>query len=280
MGTEVDEGSRYDDIADGYARWWGPVIAPAALALLDRVAGALGDATDVIDVGTGTGTLALAALERWPQLRIAGVDGSAEMAALADAEADRRWRGTARARFRTIVALADRIPLEAATADVVISSFVYQLVPSRHRALVDARRLLRPGGTIGYVTWLRGGPPSAVDAVVDEVFERFGFDPREPDLRPGELASPAAAATGLRRAGFRAARAEPGMLEHRWGPTEIVGFLEHFDETSTFDELEAAARTDLRATLLERVAGLSEDDRALRMPVVYATARAGGRGPR
>ena len=273
MDRAEDQAARYDRIADGYARWWAPVIAPAALDLLDRLAGPLAVATDVVDIGTGT--LALAAVGRWPHLRIVGVDASAEMAARAAAEADAQLADEARQRVQTIVAPADRTTLGAASADVVVSSFVYQLVPNRHRALVEARRLLRPGGTIGYVTWLRGGPASAADAAVDEVLERFGFDPREPDPDPGDLASPEAAAAGLRRAGFRAAHAEAGLLDHRWGPAEIVGFLEHFDETSTFEALEPDQRPELRDALLERLTSLSVDELALRLPIVYATALTG-----
>ena len=53
----------YDGIAAAYRDWWAPVLAPAAVRLLDRVDGLF--STDwrgtLVDVGTGTGTLALAA---------------------------------------------------------------------------------------------------------------------------------------------------------------------------------------------------------------------------
>jgi precorrin-6B methylase 2 len=60
----------YDDMAEGYARFWGPVIRPAAVQVLDLVASRLdsGDEAHVLDVGSGTGSLAIAALQRWPAI--------------------------------------------------------------------------------------------------------------------------------------------------------------------------------------------------------------------
>jgi ubiquinone/menaquinone biosynthesis C-methylase UbiE len=132
----TDQAERYDQVAAGYARWWAPVLAPAVERLIDR----LGDHVDggtarVIDVGTGTGQLALGAMERWPTLSVVGIDASREMCAVADAEADRRLTAGARHRFRTEVAFADRLPFDAGSFDLAASSFVLQLVPNRHRTL-------------------------------------------------------------------------------------------------------------------------------------------------
>ena len=33
----TEQAERYDRIADGYARWWGPIIAPAAVGVLDEI---------------------------------------------------------------------------------------------------------------------------------------------------------------------------------------------------------------------------------------------------
>src|SRR3970282_399380 len=86
-----DQGARYDRIAEGYARHWAPVIGPAAGRLLDHLAPMLpGGSADLLDIGTGTGTLALAALERWPGARVTGIDASSEMVGWAGTDADRR----------------------------------------------------------------------------------------------------------------------------------------------------------------------------------------------
>ncbi len=85
-----DVGAAYDQAAERYRDHWGPVIAATGLRLLDRVAPLLDSRADaeLVDVGTGTGLLAVAALDRWPALRAVGVDPSTGMLALARARAD------------------------------------------------------------------------------------------------------------------------------------------------------------------------------------------------
>lgn len=271
-----DQGTRYDRIAGGYARHWAPVIRPAAVRLLDELeARGVEGARALIDIGTGTGTLALAALDRWPAARVTGIDGSSEMAGWATREADQLLSPTERGRFTTLVALADRLPFPDGSFDLGMSSFVYQLVPNRAAAFREAQRVLRPGGTLGFVTWLRTDaeldPP---DQVLEEVLDEFGFEAPEPDSGRGDPPNPKAAADGLRRAGFHDVRARADALVHRWRPRAYVDFVEHFAEESLFDDLVERERMALRRRLLQRVGALSPRDLRLRLPIVYVTGRA------
>ena len=97
----------------------------------------------LLDVGTGTGTLAIAALERWPAIRVTGIDPSGGMLDLARRAAGERLDPDAAARFATNVAPADRLPFDDAAFDHSVSSFVLQLVRSRQAAL---REVLREAG--------------------------------------------------------------------------------------------------------------------------------------
>jgi ubiquinone/menaquinone biosynthesis C-methylase UbiE len=266
---------RYDELADGYARHWGPVIRPAAIALLDRLpAGAPATRAHVLDVGTGTGTLAQEVLRRWPTVRISGIDPSPAMLELA-APALRAAVGPEVARrFEPVTAFADRIPLPDASVDLAISSFVLQLVPNRGAALREIRRVLRPGSTLAWVTWLDGGEAFKGDEVVDQVLDDFGFDPPERDGRSGDVASVEAAAAATRRAGFRDVHADRGALVHEWTPDSYAAFITDFDEQSTFAELEPRERRAAEAELLRALRRLTPAELTVRMPVVYVLGTA------
>jgi ubiquinone/menaquinone biosynthesis C-methylase UbiE len=269
----TDQAERYDRIAAGYARWWAPVLAPAVLQLLDEVEPTLAGTEHVIDIGTGTGQLGLAALERWPGVSMVGADASAGMRAMADAEADRRLAGSDRARFTSIVAMADRLPVPDRTFDAAVSSFVYQLVPNRARALREARRALRPGGRLSYVSWLDGDPVGGflADAIFDEVLDEFEFDPPDGDDRTGDIPSVARAAAELRRAGFSDVTAREGMLAHRFTVDGYVAFLTEFDEETMFAALDADLRERVLTTLRARLSGLTPEQLTMQARIVFAS---------
>ncbi len=266
---------RYDSIADGYARWWGPVIRPAAEGLLEHLwpDGPQGE-HDVLDIGTGTGTLALAALERWPALRITGIDVSSEMLELASRAASHRLGTVARSRFSPQLGDATRLPFADATFDAAMSSFVLQLVPSRAAALREIRRVLRPGSAFGWVAWQRTDRVYEPDRIANEVLDAAGFEPPEPDGRSGDLASPDAAARAMWRAGFGRVRAVSGELVHAWDVAGYLAFFTRFDEASLFDDLAADERDDLVGRMRERLSKLDAAAMTLRLPVVYVTGTA------
>jgi len=269
----TDQGDRYDRMAAGYARWWAPVLAPAVTQLLDDLDARIDGLTRLLDIGTGTGQLALGAVTRWAHVSVVGVDASAGMAAVADAEADRVLDRAARTRFRSEVALADALPFPDRGFDLVLSSFVFQLVPRRARALREARRVLRPGGILSYVTWLEDDRVFLPDATFDDVLDDVGIGAREGDARSGDLPSVDRAARELRRAGFSAVVARRGLVEHRFSVDGYVAFLSEFDEETLFSELEPHTRERLETELGRRLATLSPDQMTMRFPIVFATGR-------
>jgi ubiquinone/menaquinone biosynthesis C-methylase UbiE len=279
---EVEEpsGSRYDEMAGGYATFWAPVLRDAAERVLDHLAPTLDGrrGVELLDVGTGTGTLAIAAIERWPGISVTGIDPSGGMLEVAAATAAERLPPAAARRFRRRVAPADRLPFDDASFDAAMSSFVLQLVPSRAAALREIRRVLRPGGVMAWVAWQRTNRAFEPDRLANEVLDEFGFDPPEPDARPGDIASPASASSTMRRAGFRDVRAWIGECRYSWDAAGYLAFLTRFDEQSLFDELERDERMEIERTILGRLERLSLDDLTLRLPVVYVVGFVGRTG--
>src|SRR5215831_3182795 len=138
---------------------------------------------------------------------------------LAIAERERAAAPAAdRRRLRLHLAPADALPFADGAFDLAVTSFVLQLVPSRHRALREIRRVLAPGGRLALVTWLRGGEPFAADAAYDDALEAAGFEPREPGGGHDDIESAAAAEAILRRAGFAKATARAEAFAHRFTP--------------------------------------------------------------
>jgi SAM-dependent methyltransferase len=266
----TEQAERYDRISEGYARWWAPVIAPAALAGLDEVAPAIdAGATRVLDVGTGTGTLAIALLRRWSGVRVTAIDASRGMIEKAAGEADHLLTAEQRSRLELRVAFADDLGLDDESFDVAVSSFVLQLVPNRHRALREIRRVLRPGGVFGWVSWLTHDDAVwAPDVDFDDALEEVGEEPREWDDRPGDLRSPAAAAAEMRRAGFAGVTATAGELVHPFTIDGFVGFMADFDEEDLVQNLEPEIRTRFDAALRRRLARRRPEQLALRQPTV------------
>jgi SAM-dependent methyltransferase len=272
MGTIA---GRYDAAAEAYETWWAPVLRPSALRLLD-LAEPLprGGTATILDVGTGSGTLALAAIRRWPRARAVGIDGSrgmlgaAEAAAASLPPADRR-------RLSLVEGLAERIPLDDGSVDVVVSSFVLQLVPSRARALAEARRVLVPGGTLAFVTWrATDGPVFGPDDVFYEVLDDLGIpdELEAEEARTGDPVSAAAAVAQVRRAGFRDVTGHEELLVHRYDPAAYPRFLEEYAERETFEGLEPAVAAEVRALATERLAALARRDPdafVWRSPIVY-----------
>jgi SAM-dependent methyltransferase len=231
-----------------------------------------GGARDLVDIGVGTGNLALAALQRWPEVRVHGIDASGEMVRAVEAEARRRL-GPDGDRFAASVALAAELPFEDASFDAAVSSFVLQLVPNRARALREIRRVLRPGGTLGYVTWLREVRSFAPDRIFDALLDEYGFEDGDGDDRSGDIPSVSTATAELRSAGFRAVTAEAALLEYEFSVESYIGFLVEFDEESLFAEMDRSERRRFLATLRARLLGLGPEEMVFRAQIVYALGR-------
>ena len=271
---ESDEAEKvFDQYAEAYRDWWGPIIEPSAVALLDRVSPPTGDGAwfDLLDLGTGTGALALAALERWPSSRVTGIDPSSRMLDIAGERARLRWSGLPE-RLRLVAATADRMPLPDRSVDLVVSSFVIQLVPKRAAVLHEIRRVLRPAGGVAMVTWQDDDLAFALDEAFADVLDELRIERPGDDRDVHPYTSARAAAKEFQRAGFREVDAHSDWLEHRFTPEGYLDLLEHWIERELFETLDADRRRHLREMALRRMRELGTTAFVWRRPLVNVTA--------
>lgn len=104
------------------------------------------DGQDILDVGTGTGALALAIEARTGSARIVGVDPSEDFLAAAKQNA-----ASSRIRFEAGDAQALRFP--DASFDQALSLLVLNFVKEPLQAIAEMRRVTRAGGTISACVW-------------------------------------------------------------------------------------------------------------------------------
>src|SRR5207247_10649198 len=135
----------YARLAPGYDRRWSSYIQAGVRGTLARLGARPAGA--VLDVGCGTGALLAALAQSEPPLgvRLAGLDPSPEMLAVA------------RSKLAPAVELrggwAEGIPYGDATFDVVVSCSVFHYLRRPMAALAEMARVLAPGGRLVITDW-------------------------------------------------------------------------------------------------------------------------------
>ncbi len=135
-----------------WARLYDPLVWVLSLGRGGRVAALTVDTAEVgagnrvLDVGTGTGAVALRAAERaGPTGEVIGIDAAPEMVAKATSKARGR---TPAPRFE--VAPIEDLPFETDSFDRVTAQLMIHHLPEdlRRTGLAEIRRVLKPGGTL------------------------------------------------------------------------------------------------------------------------------------
>jgi ubiquinone/menaquinone biosynthesis C-methylase UbiE len=148
--------------------------------LLDGAA--IGANADVLDLGCGTGTLAIMAAAHAPSARIVGLDMDPDILAIARRKVVRS--GT---RVTLAEGSATDPPFAPGSFDRVLTTLVlhHLTTDQKRRALAAARRLLRPGGELHVADF--GRPHTALMRLLAHGIHRFdGSDATGANLR-GEL---------------------------------------------------------------------------------------------
>ena len=127
---------------------------------LESIQAALVDQADVLphfrvlDVGCGTGTLAVALKREHPDVEVVGLDPDSK--ALARAEQKARRAGV---RIQFDRGFSDTLPYERGVFDRVFSSMMFHHLPKTERegTLREMRRVLKPGGRLEFLDFASSG---------------------------------------------------------------------------------------------------------------------------
>ncbi len=129
---------------EGYERVMGRWSRKLAQPFMDFAG--VADGERILDVGAGTGNLALGIAARFEHAEVAGIDQVAEFVAFANARAP-----GARARFQ--VGDAQALPFADASFDRALAMLCLNFVPDRDKAAAEMRRVTKPGGTAAACGW-------------------------------------------------------------------------------------------------------------------------------
>jgi enediyne biosynthesis protein CalE5 len=200
--------SRFTEVVDA-------VVRRAALQSIQQV----------LDLGTGTGSVAIKAASLViPDGNVTAVDISPEMLDLAR----QRSASLGLSNIEFLEGRAEELPAPTGRFDAVLASLSLMYVIDRAAAAREIARVLRPGGRFVGAVW--GGPEGADIVLFQQMAGSFAPAPPVSGVGPGSLADPAEFLAELEHAGIRAS------VE-----TETTGFL--FDDFSSAWDVLAGVTT-------------------------------------
>ena len=253
---------RYSQRAEAYDKHWSPVIRPAGESLIGQLA--VKEANSIIDVGTGAGALLPAIRRAAPSARILGVDRSEGMLRLA------------RDRHVGSLALMDvqKLAIAANRFDVAVVAFVLFHLPSPERCLREVNRVLKPGGTVGAITWAGERVPVA-NAVWDEELEAAGAHVVElPATDNRACCDTAEKVTALfEQAGSIVTRVWSKSIEYQWRPEDHFDYQMRSTSRLRLQSLDEADREACLHRIHKRLSGSNHEQYVYSGEVVMAIGR-------
>jgi SAM-dependent methyltransferase len=201
--------------AEAYERFmgrWSRLVAPRLVEFTGLPEKGRG-----LDVGSGTGSLAFAIAERTPQVHVLGIDPSPEYVAYAAS----RNPFPDRAAFE--VGDAQHLHHIGGYFDAALSLLVFNFIPDPKKALIELRRVTKPGGTVSAAVWDYGAGMRMLRTFWDAVIQ---VDPGAEKLDETHMP--------LCRAGELSALWQEAALEHiREQPIDVsmsfASFADYWD---------------------------------------------------
>jgi len=265
-GAELPVHQQFTEIKTRQQRMWASGDYAAVAAQIAPVAERLVEAADlqagwrVLDVATGTGNAALAAARSG--CSVVGVDYVPGLL-----ERGRRRAEAEGLALELVEGDAERLPVEDAGFDAVLSVFGVMFAPDQEKAASELVRSCRPGGTIALANWTPSG-------FIGEMFRVVGRHVAP----PAGLRSPLAWGTPERLRELLGGCVRSISTTHRrftfryLSPRHFVEFFRlHYGPTlKAFEALEPERREALAADLADLARRSDRNGRgALAIPAEY-----------
>ena len=253
---------QYDTEAPAYRDYWAPVLHPIACGLIEELPEHA--VQRALDIGAGAGLLLPVLQRKYNPSLVVGVDRSEGMLALADPDVP--------------VAVMDAVSLGIQTEmfDLVVMVFLLFHLPDLGKGLVEARRVLRPGGILGTTTWA-GDLVSPMVGIWNEELDAHGAVSGESLSRIAchEFVDTPEKTKGLfESAGYVSVHAAVHEFTHRIEPEEFILLRTRVGSTrERFESLDDNARRQCVTRVRARFSTLSADDFTVRMRSVLASAK-------
>ena len=194
----------YDPSAADYDQRWRNYLEATLGAALDSIA--LDGGEWVLDLACGTGALEARLLDGWPGLTIVGIDLSRGML-------DQARAGHRAGVVGWVQANASRLPIPDRSFDRVVCANSLHHFRTPARALLEAHRVLRPGGQFVLVDW-------SADFVTTRM---LGYWLRWADPSHQRTWTLRACRSLLERSGFEEIETRRFKIDRLWGLMRLVG---------------------------------------------------------
>jgi ubiquinone/menaquinone biosynthesis C-methylase UbiE len=257
------EKAGWSDIAAGYVEFADRIMPQAIGPLLDAANVKPGNV--VIDVGTGPGFAAGAAMERGADT--IGVDmASGMIRAAREAYPDGDFREGA----------AEDLPVDDLIADAVVANFGYLHFGDPDRAIAESARVLKPGGRLAFTVWSTPDRMQYMGCVTGAVMQHGDMNVDVPVApNPFRFCDPEEAKTTLEAAGFQDVAVAEVPITGRYTVDELFNSLRQTAVRSKalLDAQDQETQQKIRDTIAANGAAMMKDGFVeLSMPAVLISA--------